>query len=246
MAPEWLTARPIAHRGLHDEARGVVENTLSAAEAAVAGNYAMETDVQLSADGEVMVFHDDTLERLTEGAGPVDALPRAALQRLAFKGTSDRMPTLGELCALVAGRVPLVVELKSRFDGDTHIAQRAVAVLASYAGPAALMSFDPDLVAAVRRLDPGRPRGIIAERRYAEGWDFLPPARRRALALFLHAPISRPQFVAYNVQEFPSLPAWTARTLFGLPLLTWTVRTDADRQRARRYADQMIFEGFRA
>src|SRR5262245_48518041 len=115
---DWLTARPVAHRGLHDAAADVIENTPSAFAAAIAGNYAIECDLQLAADGEAMVFHDDTLERLTEGSGRLDAMPAAALKRVAFRATADHMITLGELCELVAERATLVIEIKSRFDGD--------------------------------------------------------------------------------------------------------------------------------
>src|SRR5262245_63717132 len=101
---EWLIARPVAHRGLHDAAAGVIENTPSAFAAAVAANYAIECDIQISADGEAMVFHDQTLDRLTEGNGRVDALPASALKRVAFRSTGDRMLTLAELCDLVADR----------------------------------------------------------------------------------------------------------------------------------------------
>src|SRR5256885_13979681 len=97
---DWLIARPVAHRGLHDSAAGVIENTPSAFAAAVAGNYAIECDLQLSADGETMVFHDDTLERLTQGSGRVDALAASALKRVPFRATSDRMIPLGQLCEL--------------------------------------------------------------------------------------------------------------------------------------------------
>src|SRR5215831_12116525 len=114
---DWLIARPVAHRGLHDQ-KSVIENTPSAFAAAVAGRYGIECDVQLSADGEAMVYHDDALGRLTEGEGRLDAMTAAELKRVAFKATADRMITLGELCEFVAGRVTLAIELKSRFDGD--------------------------------------------------------------------------------------------------------------------------------
>ena len=102
---DWLTARPIAHRGLHDAAAGVIENTPSAFRAAIAGGYAIECDLQISADGEAMVHHDDALGRLTDGAGRLDAMTAEALKRVPFKASADRMMTLGELCDLVAGRV---------------------------------------------------------------------------------------------------------------------------------------------
>jgi glycerophosphoryl diester phosphodiesterase len=247
---DWLTARPVAHRGLHGPlpglATGAVENTASAFRAAIDGGYAIETDVQISADGEAMVHHDDALGRLTEGHGALREMSAAALQAVPFKATADRMLTLRELCDLVAGRTTLLVELKSRFDGDSRIAARTAEVLSGYAGPVAVMSFDPDLVAAVRERAPGLTRGIVAVRRYdRDEWPALTPAKRRALALLLHAPKSRPQFLAYAVRDLPAPVPLAARMLFGRPLLTWTVRTADDRVRAARYADQIIFEGFR-
>src|ERR1700754_98526 len=116
-APDWLTARPVAHRGLHDAARGIIENMPGAVKAAIAGNFAIEVDVQLTADGEAMVHHDDALGRLTEGSGALRSLTAAALKAVAFKDTAERMMSLGELVELVAGRTPLVIEVKSHFDG---------------------------------------------------------------------------------------------------------------------------------
>ena len=128
-APEWLTARPVAHRGLHDRTRGIVENMPSAVTAAIAGNFAIEVDIQLSADGEAMVHHDDALGRLTDGSGALATMTAAAIRAVPFRASAERIPTLGEICDLVAGRVPLVLELKSRFDGDVRIAQRAAAAV---------------------------------------------------------------------------------------------------------------------
>ena len=245
-ALEWLIARPVAHRGLHDAAAGVIENTPSAFAAAVAGNYAIECDLQLAADGEAMVFHDDTLERLTEGSGRLVALSATELKRVAFRATSDRMITLGEVCDLVAARVTLVIEIKSHFDGDRRLIKRAADVLASYRGPVALMSFDPGPMATLRALAPGLTRGIVAERHYRHReWDHLSARTKRALAYFTHALATRPQFIAYSVRDLPATLPAAARRLLKLPLLTWTVRTPEDRERATRYADQIIFEGFR-
>jgi glycerophosphoryl diester phosphodiesterase len=243
---EWLIARPVAHRGLHDAAAGVIENTPSAFAAAIAANYAIECDTQISADGEAMVFHDATLDRLTTGRGRVDALPATELKSTTYRATADRMITLGELCDLVAGRATLLVEIKSRFDGDLRLVERAAKVLAGYTGPVALMSFDPAPIAALRTLAPHLPRGIVAERRYTHPeWTPLPARTKRALAYFQHAAQSRPQFIAYSVTDLSSAIPRLARNLLRLPLLTWTVRTHVDRERAARYADQMIFEGFR-
>ncbi len=240
--PGWLTARPIAHRGLHDAASGVIENTPSAFSAAIAGNYAIETDLQISADGEAMVFHDATLDRLTDAAGRLDAMPAADLKRVPFKATADRMLTLGELCDLAAGRQPLVIELKSRFDDDARLATRVAKVLTAYTGPVALMSFDPSPIAALRDLAPALPRGLVAQQRSAKVDRDHGPSPARFVVQALAA---RLNFLAYRVQDLQSAIPFTARNVLGLPLLTWTVRTPDDRARAARYADQMIFEGFR-
>ena len=243
---DWLVARPIAHRGLHEAAAGVIENTASAFTAAIAGDYGIECDLQISADSEAMVHHDDALGRLTEGSDRLAEMSAAAIQAVRFKASADHILTLGELCDLVAGRVLLLLELKSRFDGDLRLAQRVPEILKRYAGPVAVMSFDPDLIAALRQVAPALTRGIVAERHYAEAeWAALPASRKRQLAWFTHAPRTRPQFIAYAVHDLPAPVPAIARAVFGLPLLTWTVRSEADRRRAARWADQIIFESWR-
>ncbi len=244
-APDWLTARPVAHRGLHDRDRGIIENMPGAAQAAVAGNFSIECDIQLTADGEAMVHHDDALGRLNEGSGALLGMTATELKAIKFKDTSERMMSLSDLCALVKGRVPLVIEVKSHFDGDRKLVTRMAEVLSSYDGPAVGMSFDPDQVVALRELIPARPRGIVAERHYTEAdWPEASPAQRRGMTHLRHFFRTRPDFVAYWVNELPAAAPWIARNLFGCPLLTWTVRTPEQRTRAGRYADQMIFEGF--
>jgi glycerophosphoryl diester phosphodiesterase len=244
-APDWLTARPVAHRGLHDHARGIIENMPAAARAAVDGNFAIECDIQLTADGEAMVHHDDALGRLTEGSGALLGMTAAELKAVRFKDTPERMMSLGDLCALVNGRVPLVIEMKSHFDRDRKLVARMVEILAAYRGPAVGMSFDPDQVQALREMMPELARGIIAERSYDEAdWPEATPAQRRGMLHLRHAFRTRPHFVAYWVDELPAPAPWIARNLFGLPLLTWTVRSPEQRERAARWADQMIFEGF--
>lgn len=246
MSLDWLIARPIAHRGLHDAATGVIENTASAFAAAIAGGFGIETDLQISSDGEAMVHHDFALGRLTLGSRLLAAMTAAGLKEVPFKATADRMMMLGELCDFVAGRTPLVIELKSRFDGDRRLATRTADVLKEYPGPVAVMSFDPDLVQALRDLAPGLPRGIVAERYYKDSeWYQLSDRRKRSLAFLLHSYRSRPHFIAYNVKDLPSPGPWIARHVFRLPLLTWTVRGEDDRKRAEHCADQMIFESFR-
>jgi len=243
---DWLTARPIAHRGLHDASAGVIENTATAFSAAIASGYGIETDLQISADGEAMVHHDDALGRLTDGSGRLADMSAAEIKAVRFKAGTDRILTLGELCELVAGRAPLLLELKTHLDGDTRLPRRAAEVLASYAGQAAVMSFDPLLIQAIRDAAPAVPRGIIVERHYADhDWDRLTSMEKLRLAFLLHANRTRPRFLAYSVKDLPAAAPWIARHVFGLPVLTWTVRTADDRARAAVYADQIIFEGLR-
>jgi glycerophosphoryl diester phosphodiesterase len=245
---DWLTARPFAHRGLHDAAAGVIENTPGAVRAALAADYGIEVDLQISADGEAMVHHDPTLGRVTEGSERLDQMTAEALKRVAFRGNDERMITLGELCDLVAGRVPLLLEMKSRFDGDARLPQRVASVLAGYRGPAAPMSFDAAQLAWLRQKAPHQPRGIVAAQyRPHAYWDQMSPLSRFGMGLLLPAVLTgRPHFVAYAVNDLPAIAPAFARHALCLPVLTWVVRSEIDRARAMRFADQIIFEGFRA
>jgi glycerophosphoryl diester phosphodiesterase len=243
---DWLTARPVAHRGLHDAANGVIENTAGAFRAAIDAGYAIETDVQISADGEAMVHHDDALGRLTDGEGRLDSFSAADLQRVPFRGSAERMMTLRELCDLIAGRVTLVVELKGRFDGDDRLAARVAEVLSRYRGPVAAMSFDLRQVMQLRQKAPDLVRGMTAaEYRPNSYRDLLPAGARRGLAYVRAGLKAKPQFLAYGIGGLPGLLPIFMRRIMCMPVLTWTVRTQAERQTAARYADQIIFEGFR-
>ena len=243
---DWLIARPIAHRGLHDAAHGLIENTAGAVRAAIDANYGIEVDVQLSSDGEAMVHHDDVLGRLTEGQGRLDAYTAAELKRIAFRGSAERMMSLGDLCDLVAGRIAMLIELKSRFDGDGRLPGRVATVLHGYSGPAGPMSFDPRQLAWLRQKSPRLVCGIVAAKyRPHPYWDLMPLWMRHGMGYLVTALTARTKFVAYGVADLPALAPLAARHIFGLPLLTWAVRTEAERHTAARWADQMIFEGFR-
>ncbi len=170
----------------------------------------------------------------------------AELKRIRFRGSDEPMMTLGDLCDLVAGRVTILLELKSRFDGDGRLAARVAAVLAGYRGPAAPMSFDPGQLAVLRHKAPRLARGIIAAKyRPHPYWDLMPPWMRFGMGYLLTGLTARPQFVAYAVADLPAVAPLLARYVLSLPLLTWAVRTEVERRRAARWADQMIFEGFR-
>ena len=244
-APDWLVARPIAHRGLHDRAAGRIENSASAAQAAVAAGFAVECDVQLTADGEAVVFHDFTLDRLTAEAGAVSARTAAALGAIALAGSADAIPTFATLLGLLAGRVPLVCEVKSAFDGDMRLADRVAALASTYAGPLALKSFDPAVIAHLRGRRVPNPLGIVAEAEFAEAdWAGLPGGLRRDLATLAHVGETRPDFLSWRVGDLPHAAPQLFRAALGRPVMSWTVRTPEERQRAARWADQMVFEGF--
>lgn len=241
----FLTARPIAHRGLHDFTRGVVENTRSAFAGAIAKGYAIECDLQLTKDGEAVVFHDEHLERLTEGHGMVKDLTATQMQQLVIRNSTDKVQTLRELLAQVNGQVPLVIELKSHWDGDERLAARAVDLLKDYAGPFCIMSFDPDAIAAVRRLAPQIIRGIVAERADDSYYAWLPLARQMELRTFSHVVRTRPDFVSFYFGHLPWAPI-TALRASGMPVITWTIRTPQEAVLAMRCSDQITFEGFAA
>jgi glycerophosphoryl diester phosphodiesterase len=242
----WLTARPIAHRGLHDAAHGLIENTAGAVRAAIAAGYGVEVDVQLSGDGEAIVYHDDRLGRLTEGDSRLDRLSAAELKRVPFRDNDERIMTLGDLCDLVASRVPIVIEVKSRFDGNARLAERVAQVLSAYNGPAAPMSFDPWQVKTLRQRVRHLPCGIIAAKYQRHPyWDQMPAWMRFGMGYLLTGTIGHPQFIAYAAANLPALAPSFARRVIGLPLLAWTVRNEAEWKRATLSADQIIFEGFR-
>jgi glycerophosphoryl diester phosphodiesterase len=242
---DWLVARPIAHRGYHDRGKGVIENTAAAFDAAIAAKYAIECDLQLSRDGEAMVFHDDTLDRVTEASGPVKALSAAELGKVAFKNAKAKMQSLDALLVQVAGRVPLLIEIKSHWDGDMELAARALTVLEPYDGPYTLMSFDPDIVAFLREMSPATVRGIVADRTTDDYYAHLPLARRVEMRSFSHAMRTQPHFVSFCAAELPFQPIGHLRAA-GLPIISWTIRAPEQVAHARRYSDQITFEGFAA
>ncbi len=243
MSFDWLVARPIAHRGWHDAAAGRIENSLGAAEAAIAGGFAIECDVQRSADGEAVVFHDERLERLTEGEGPVAALSAAQLRALSLRG-GGRIPTLAELLALVGGRTPLICEIKSGFDGDERLADRVAEIAGSYNGALAFKSFDPNVIRHLRERGEPRPLGIVAEADYSDSYfRLLSPAQKQDLVTFRHYPLTRPDFLSWRVDDLPHVTPTLLRALKSLPIMAWTVRRPEQWALARAYADQPVFEG---
>ncbi|MBS8259933.1 glycerophosphodiester phosphodiesterase [Roseibium polysiphoniae] len=242
-----LLARPIAHRGLHDADNGCIENTPSAIRAAVERNFAIEVDVQETADGEALVYHDYTLDRLVQSKGPVIEKTSAELVKLPMRTGTDNLWLLQDLFDLVAGRVPLVIEIKSRLvpGAQADFVRRVVEQVEAYDGPACIKTFDPDMLPIARAHRPEVLRGIVADATLPEG-ELLRFSRidRFIMRHMLHIPRTRPHFISYGIRDLPSLAPGFWRRFFGLPIMTWTVRTENQRLRAAKYADQIVFEGF--
>lgn len=236
---------PIAHRGLFDPAAGRLENTRAAFQAAIDADLGIECDVRPAARGLPVVFHDDVVDRLIDGSGPVSKLTAGDLERLTYRGLDEPIITFAELLELVAGRVPLLVEIKSEWDPPDHAFLFQVCRMAAYYdGPIALMSFDPAVMAIVRQYAPQVPRGIISGSYAGEGWwnDRIDTARAARLRDLAESDDAAPDFYAYEVQALQSAPPRRVREELGLPLFTWTVRTAEDRQLAEAFADAPIFE----
>ena len=226
-----LIARPFAHRGLHGQGR--IENSRAAFEAAIEARHGIELDVQASRDGQAMVFHDERLERLAEHAGPICSMVRGELERIRLRDSPETIPSLAEILALIAGRSPLLIEVKTP-GRDAGALSRAVAdALKGYEGPVAVMSFNPEVGHWFARHEPARLRGLVVTEKGKKwrGWF----ARRLALWR------SRADFLAYDIRDLPSGFAESAQRR-GLRVLTWTVRSVKDRARAAEHADQIIYE----
>jgi glycerophosphoryl diester phosphodiesterase len=226
-----LISRPFAHRGLHGP--GGVENSRAAFAAAIAAGRGIELDVRTSSDGVAMVFHDAELDRLAEARGQVGERSAAQLGAIRLKDSDETIPTLEEALALIAGRTGLLIEVKTA-DRRADAASRAVArALAGYKGPVAVMSFNPEVGRWFARHAPEMLRGLVVTERGRRwrGW------LARRLAMWW----SQPDFLAYDLRDLPSAFAAEQRSN-GLPVLTWTCRSDADWARAGEHADQIIYE----
>ena len=233
-APEWLTQWEYAHRGLHGN--GVPENSLLGAKRAIEASMGIECDIQRSADGQAMVFHDWKLDRLTEVEAETATLSASELQQLHYSGSTEQIATLPDLLELIAGRVPLLIEIKSKPNYDVHASCATVAGdLQGYTGEFAVMSFDPRVARWFRKNMPQICAGLVM-REDEHGYTQM--AWQRRLALWL----AKPYFLAYHIAALPC--PWVARLReSGMPILTWTVNSAEFRARALANADALVSEG---
>jgi glycerophosphoryl diester phosphodiesterase len=248
MASRPIFDRPIAHRGLHNRAAGVIENSRAAFEAAIARRFHIECDVQLSSDGEPMIFHDDELERLTGLKGPVGSRTIAELTSTPLLGSSagDCPQRLGDFLAQIAGRTLLQVELKRQPNAAMadRLAQAAAAAIAAYDGPMTVESFDPNLLMLIRKHGYRGPLGIITYSYDRADWDSgLSKRDRTILRHLLHWPWTRFSFISCMHKSL-GLPMVKLFRSLGVPVTAWTIRTPEERRLAAGGADQIVFEGF--
>lgn len=243
--PPSLLARPIAHRGLHGP--GAPENSLAAFRAAIDHGYGIELDVQPSADGVAMAFHDADLNRLTDRTGPIDAHPADELTRTPLRGSEEAIPRLKDVLDLVAGRAPLFIEIKDR-DGAMgpdigHLEDATIDALKDYHGDVALMSFNPHSIAHIAAKAPHLPRGLVTAAFDPDHWPDLDQQTRAHLRQIPDLARTGAQFISHDARDLTS-PRVAQIKAQGLPILTWTIRSAAQDIDARKVADNVTFEGY--
>ena len=245
MLPEAFLDRPIAHRGLHNARAGVIENSMSAFQAAIAHGYAIELDVQLSSDDHAIVFHDYHLDRLTGESGPVRERTAAELSQIRLNGSDDAKLPLVDVLAEIDGAVPVLIEIKDQsliYGPIDGMLERSVAdALKSYSGPAAVMSFNPHATTAMADYAPDIPRGLVTER-----FTFLNvpdrATRRRMNAIADFEP-SGSSFLSHDVRDIPNSRVAEIRAA-GHAVLCWTVRSARKEAKVRPHVDNITFEGY--
>ena len=246
--PEPFRRVPIAHRALHDITQGRPENSRAAIRAAIAAGYGIEIDLQQSRDGRAMVFHDDDLRRLTAETGSVRQRDAAELAEIGLSSGDEGIPSFAEVLEIVAGRVPLLVELKDQHgrmgETDGTLERAAAADIAGYDGPLALMSFNPHMVRRMAGLAPDRPRGLVTCGFAAEDWPHLPEETRDRLRAMPDYAATGCSFISHRAADLDQ-PRVAAIATTGAAILCWTIRSEVAERQARAVACNITFEGYR-
>lgn len=240
---------PLAHRAFHDVEAGRPENSRAAIRAAIAAGYGIEIDVQPSLDGVAMVFHDYDLKRLTGSSGRIGGRSATELGNLRLIGGEEGIPTLAEVVSLVAGQVPLLIEVKDQ-DGDMGpnvgpLETSVASDISGYAGPLALMSFNPESIAVLARLAPDRPRGLVTSAYRADDWPLLSAATRDRLRDVPDYDRVGASFVSHEAADLAS-PVVTRLRDKGAAVLCWTIRSPEAERVARQVAANVTFERYPA
>ncbi|MEN8893062.1 glycerophosphodiester phosphodiesterase family protein [Planktotalea arctica] len=246
--PSFLS-QPLAHRALHDVARARPENSRAAIKAAIDAGYGIEIDVQLSSDGAAMVFHDYDLKRLAKDSGPIQQRSAADLGRVILRGSDEGIPGLPEVLDLIAGRVPLLIEIKDQ-DGSMganvgRLEQAVARDIARYRGPLGVMSFNPHSVQQMAIHAPKVARGIVTSAYEAADWPLLPKGTRERLSAIPDFDTLRASFISHEVENLgaPRVADLKAR---GADILCWTVKSAEQEKEARKVADNITFEQYLA
>jgi glycerophosphoryl diester phosphodiesterase len=247
--PRSFVTIPLTHRGYHDRASNRPELSTAAFRAAIEAGYGIELDVQLTADNQAAVFHDDTLDRITDMTGPIIARTSAELARVHLLGTTETIPTLRQVVDLVAGRVPLLIEIKDLQDsrGPTSgILEQAVSdSLKGYPGPAAVMSFNPYIVHHMARFAPHLPRGLTTEYYDHAVCAPIPPAICDRLREIPDYDATGSSFISHRFTDLGQARVAELKAR-GADILCWTIRSPADEVAARKVAHSITFEGYAA
>ncbi len=249
LLPVSLLRIPTAHRALHDRAQGRIENSPSAIRAAIAAGYAVEIDVQLSSDGQAIVFHDDELARLTGQPGWIRDHSAADLGTFTLTDSTDTIPTLPQVLAIIAGRVPLLIEIKDQTmamaQTDGRLEQATALALESYTGDVAVMSFNPHSMAHMARLAPYIPRGLTTSAYDYADWHPLDPATCDMLRAIPDYDRTQSSFISHQGNDL-ARPRVAALKAQGAAVLCWTIRGPDQEARARQIAHNITFEGYAA
>lgn len=238
--------RPVAHRGYHDRGRGIIENSRAAFDAAIDRGFGIECDLQLSADGAVIVFHDDHMARLTGLDAAINDTASDVIRATPLLGSAQGQcpQTFAEFLEQVDGRVPLVVELKSQRARNMEIAEKAARMVAGYAGPLVFKSFDPDILRFLKAAGHMGPLGIITYHyRNPESEGKITDGQRFILRNLLHYPQTRFSFISCE-QTSLNLPAVRFFRSIGVKVMSWTIKSKDQAALALEQADQIVFEGF--
>lgn len=241
---ERLFDPPIAHRGLWTQG-GAPENSLAAFQAACAKGYSIELDVQLTADGQAVVFHDDRLERLTGVEGRLRDHTAAELSAMKLSGTDETIPTLADALAVIGHRAMVQIELKTPFGEVGELEKKVSEILIDHNGPIAVIGFNPYSHAWFADHNPQVLRGLDSYGWNDENARKLAPELRKSLAALEQVELARPDFLALGLDMLPSPRADVFRAK-GMPIVAWTVRSPEQWDAVADHCDNLIFEGFAA
>lgn len=240
---------PIAHRALHDVTDGRPENSRAAILMALKLGYSIEIDLQLSRDGQAMVFHDYALERLTDGSGPIQQMTSKELASLTLKGSNEGVPTLQEVLDLVAGKAPLLIEFKDQHGqmgaGVQTLESMAAPLLNAYKGPLAVMSFNPNTVANLAQFCPKIACGVVTCDFTKEEFPLLTTEIRDHLRGIKDYHRVGASFVSHDHRDLKSKSVGELKSE-GAPILCWTVQSPSEEAEARKVADNITFEHYLA